>query len=207
MCIFLVKHPDIFPKGLSLPTYKALSEAYRSTVTRTNALFENADDTMAAEQPSEHRWSMLDCIGHLTKIGEAYVDRIGRTLDKTADRGGHGIHGGHGPADEVRFSFIGRYMIRKMEPPPRLKIKSPRAYVPQSIGSIEETSGYFIALQHEMLRLLDRMAAQRTPRTWMSSPIIPAIILPLPDWFGLVVAHARRHLWQAEQAKHAVTEG
>lgn len=205
ICIFYV-HDQLafFRKDCLLPTYETLANEYRETMTRTGRLFEYIDDDTANKQPSPNRWSMLDCIGHLIAIGDAYMQRIEHTLAKTADRVDSR---GDGKTDRVRYSMIGRYMIRQMEPPPGLKFKSPRTYQPQSVGGIEETRMHFLTLQSEMLRLLDRLAAQRTPRTLMSSPVIPVIILPLPDWFGLVAAHARRHLWQAEQAKLAVTEG
>ena len=121
--------------------FEALENEYRDTVSRMERLFENVTDDTAVRQPSMNRWSMLDCLGHLT-----------------------------------------------------------------SIGSVSETCRGFSHVQSEMLRLLGRMADQNTPRTWMPSPIIPAIILPLPGWFGMVAAHERRHLWQAEQVKQAVLQ-
>jgi hypothetical protein len=38
-------------------------------------------------------------------------------------------------------------------------------------------------------------------RIKLGSPIVPIVRLPLGTWFAFIIAHERRHVWQARQVR------
>lgn len=168
-------------------------------------------------RPEEGRWSVGECLDHLVRTGEAYLV----VLDEAIDAGWEKRRTGHPP---FRRSLLGRWIARTLEPPPGLKVRAPSRIRPRrpeepgaGIGSTpdatEEAAGSdeegseasplprFLALRDRLARRLGDAKGLDAGRVKVRSPFIPLLRVDLVSAFRVVVAHERRHLWQARRVK------
>lgn len=164
-------------------------------------------------RPEEDRWSVGECLDHLVRTGEAYLV----VLDEAIDAGWEKRRTGHPP---FRRSLLGRWIARALEPPPGLKVRAPsriRPRRPEEPGagiestpeSTEEEAGpgdegplpRFLALRARLARRLGDAKGLDAGRVKVRSPFIPLLRVDLVSAFRVVVAHERRHLWQARRVK------
>lgn len=92
-------------------------------------------------RPEEGRWSVGECLDHLVRTGEAYLD----VLDEAIEAGWERRLTGHPP---FRRTLLGRWIVRTLEPPPGLKIRAPSRIRPRrpeepgaGIGSTPDPTG------------------------------------------------------------------
>ena len=144
--------------------------------------------------PGEGRWSIADCLQHLN-VGVATTlpafDRAiaeGRSQRKLAN----------GP---FRYGWFARLMIASMEPPPKFRMRAPR------IIRVPANTRYRAApVLHDFSAIRDQLAERvrqadglDLARVKVTSPVNRMIRLPLGAYFAFILAHDRRHLWQARQ--------
>ncbi|HET8713155.1 MAG TPA: DinB family protein [Gemmatimonadales bacterium] len=145
-------------------------------------------------RPGPERWSIGQNLNHLN-VGDLQVlpafDRAiaeGRAKGKTAS----------GP---FRYGWFSRFMIREMEPPPRRRIKTP---LKGSAGADHRPDAVLV----EFARVRDELARRVRDSDGLDlagirtiSPVNRLIRLPLGAYFAFILAHDRRHLWQARQVR------
>ena len=155
------------------------------------ALVAPLSDAQASWRPEEgRRWSVTQNLQHLAKINELYVAAMRRGLD----------HARPGPTADNLLEipgWFGRWFVRVMEPPPRVRTKTRKIVEPPSTGTVRDALADFLKSQ-KTIRAFAREAARRNVRATFTSPFGP---LRFRIGTGLLVlaAHDRRHLWQARQ--------
>ena len=97
--------------------------------------------------------------------------------------------------------MIGWALQRFLEPPYKMKTKTPPAFVPVQVDPMSETLERFDYLQQEVQVRIDRSAGLAVDRLRIVSPFEARMKYNLYAAFSLIAAHQRRHLWQAEQVK------
>jgi DinB superfamily len=148
-------------------------------------------ETQCRWQPAPSRWSILDCIEHLAVSAEMY----NRAFDHAIVKGKPAVPS----LPPARDSLIGLWLMRNIEPPPKARIKTGRAYVPRSNAPVAEVVGRYLAA-HQVTRQRIRAAdGLDLVRTRMSHPSLAIFRFSLGVGFGILTGHARRHLWQARQ--------
>ena len=176
---------------MQLQTEKIRLEILDS-ISRVKDLVAVTSDAALQKRPAEGAWSAAECLEHLSLSVENYVRRIRRTLETAKTRP---------PRKTESFSLVGRLFLWRMEPPVRMKRRSPRSSRPETVlptgkqlyARFDETHRALIALLEETDRF-DRTALK------MPSPLSKYLKISLLDAFALFAAHDRRHLWQAERA-------
>ena len=145
-------------------------------------------------RPSEGRWSIAECIAHLTATGTAYLEPLDRAIDR-----GHAqaMFGGR----DFQLNGIGRWLVAQMEPPPRRKIRAMKKITPQRVESGKALATGFEAMHRDLIDRIRRATSLDLSRVKLRSPLVPLIRLPLGTWLAFLVAHERRHLWQARQVR------
>ena len=86
-------------------------------------LTEGLNDNQLNWSPAPGRWSMAQCFDHLNCVARGYADALADGIEKAGEQGLRV----RGP---VRYSFIERWMIRSMEPPPRRRLPAPARFRP-----------------------------------------------------------------------------
>lgn len=150
--------------------------------------------------PAAGAWSAADNLMHLTLSSQAFVPRMSKTLGKLADAGRRT----DGPS---RADWVGRLYAWALEPPVHFKARAPRPFVPPPGTAAGDALPAFLAEQDRVLTLVEQsrgldLAARKVP-----SPVSRYIRYNVCSAFCILVAHQRRHLWQARRAAMAVREG
>lgn len=164
-------------------------------------------------RPEPERWSVGECLDHLVRTGEVYLDVLDGVIEEARLEGRTG-------AGPYRRSLVGRWLVRFLEPPPGLPVPAPLRVRPR-LGSRREGTdprapadgaansgprdplGAFLALRpryEECLRAADGLDLGRVR---MSSPFVSFLRFDLGSAFRVVAAHERRHLWQARRVTEA----
>lgn len=155
-------------------------------------------DTMTEEQlnwrPDPRRWSIAQCLHHITMTLRLYPQEIERMIGEARARAAAG-------AGAFREGMIARWIITSQEPPPRMRIRTRRTVEPPTRLGRQEVLGAFEA-EHARLRELI-LACNGVPlnHARMRSPFVGLIHFTLQQALQVNLAHARRHLWQARQVR------
>ena len=144
--------------------------------------------------PSASIWSIGQCLSHISVSARLYLTSIDRSITNGRRTG---LRGG-GP---FVYSAFGRWLMRSIEPPPRFKIKTGRAYVPTPGRPVHEVLGEFIDVHEKVRERLRGSDGLDLVRCRMSHPSLPVLRFSLGVGFAIVTGHGRRHLWQAQQVR------
>ena len=91
------------------------------------------------------------------------------------------------------------------EPPYRIKMKTSAPFVPERVEPMADVLERFDYLQGELLVRLDRASGLALDKLRVVSPFNARVKYNLYSAFRLLPVHQRRHLWQAQQVRLALT--
>jgi hypothetical protein len=177
----------------------ALAGEFRAASDEARRLAAEYSSRELSVPPAPGAWSAADNLMHLAVASQALVPRMSRTLGKLADAGKR--TDGRSQAD-----WLGRLYARWLEPPARLKVRAPRPFVPPVGMAAEEALGVFLAEQDRVLALVEQSVGLDLGARKVPSPVSRYIRYNVYSAFRIVIAHERRHLWQARRAARAVRE-
>jgi len=145
--------------------------------------------------PAPGVWSIGLCIEHLIVVGDLFAQSIDRSVRHARKRQKFFASG----SNHYQYGFLGRWFIRVMEPPVKLKARAPRKYVPPSRLTFAEAESRFLSMQDHLRRAFASADGLNLAKVRMRSPATPLIRLQLGVWLGVIAAHERRHICQARR--------
>ena len=147
-------------------------------------------------QPTPGRWSIGQCVEHLNLTTERYLPVIQQAESDARARGLLRP----GP---FSLGVIERWFLGVMEPPPRRRVRTRRAFIAAAQLDPQATMERFRTLNGrfgECIRQADgidlkavKVKSQFGPVSWTMN-----------GTFLLLLAHQRRHLWQAREVRKAL---
>jgi hypothetical protein len=180
-------------EALSEPLAPDLQEYHRETqhIKRdAEDLFQGLSDAEANWCPSPGGWSIVQCIDHLNRVGKLYLRPIDGAI-KTARANGWRSE------RPARRGLIGNLLIRSMEPPPRIRMPTSSVIAPRAEQPFEPVATDFLVLQDKLMERLHAADGLDLGRALVVSPVSSLLKLNLSAAIGFLLAHERRHLWQA----------
>lgn len=148
------------------------------------------DDGQFNWRPSPKQWSIAQCLTHLNLINGEGLDQMAAAIDQAR---GAGLTA----AGPFRHSYLNRKFISMVEPPPGLRVKAPRPYVPPPADRPkEQVVPEFLKMHDRLLDLIQKSNGLDLARIKVPAPI-PYLKFGLGARFALLTAHDRRHLHQA----------
>jgi hypothetical protein len=99
-----------------------------------------------------------------------------------------------------RIDFWGRLLCWILEPPARIRSKTPAPFQPIDCGKVDEVLDQFLEKQERIVAAIRRCRGRAIDQVRIASPIDSRIRYSIWSSFVVNAAHQRRHLWQAEQA-------
>ena len=147
--------------------------------------------------PAPGRWSIAQCLVHLTAVGRPYAQALAEGI-ATAREQGRTVSG------PVRYGFLERWAIRSMEPPPRRRMPAPKMFRPAEKAETyagAEVIAEHLALKDRYVSLLSSADGLDVGRVKITSPVSRLIRFRIGAAFAFVASHERRHLWQAWQVR------
>ena len=176
-----------------VPQLEALRRELEQARMRAHAVADAAAPDLWARRPARAGWSAAECLGHLNLTSERFVPLIADALARARARGLTG-------AGPFRRDVAGWLLCRMLEPPYRVRVKTPPPFVPQGAEPVEPVLAAFDGWQSRLDALLVEANGLLLDRVWIVSPFAERVRYNGYSSFCIVAAHQRRHLWQAQRA-------
>ena len=167
------------------------------------SLIGNLSEEQATTQPQNGTqngtqngsWSVAGCLDHVARTNRAYLANM--VTAAASARANQKMRRG-----AAKPGIVGRFFIRQLEPPikPGRKIRAPKTIHPPATVSLAEGSASFLESQQEIRAFLHANADLDLARVMFRNPFIPGIRFSLATGLCNLLAHERRHLWQAKRA-------
>lgn len=173
-----------------------LSEA----TSRAWQLVRSTDGRLFTVRPTPREWSAAECLAHLSLSTEQFLPVLQKAIEDARTKGWTSTKK---PAMDV----VGRALRWFLEPPIRKRVKTAGRFVPRSARAKAEAFGEFAALQSKLVDTLHSADGLDLRKIKVTSPFDRRVKYNLYSAFRILVAHQRRHLWQAEKAVEDVKRG
>lgn len=159
------------------------------------SLLAGLDDVRFNWSPGTSRWTIAQCLAHLDIVGSAYITVLDQAMESARAENQFAQAPFH-------YGFFERWFVRSSEPPAGLRLRTPEPARPASEYFIEQLPSRFFALQDELRQRLRRADGLDLARVKVASPFVRTLNLGLGPCFQFLLAHERRHLWQAWQVRN-----
>jgi hypothetical protein len=149
-------------------------------------------------RPGEGRWSIAECLVHLNVSITVTLPAFERAIEQGRAKGLMG----QGP---FRYGWFASWVAGSMEPPPRWRMRTVKILkVPAgATHALARVLPEFIALRDQLADRVRRANSLDLRRVRVVSPVNRLLRMPIGAYFQFVLAHDRRHLWQARQVRNA----
>jgi hypothetical protein len=164
---------------------------------RAWALIKSTDPRLFTVRPHPSSWSAAECLSHLSISTELFLPVIARSIEEGRKKN---LLSRKKPSMDV----LGRILRWFLEPPIRKRVATSAPFVPKSVRAKAEAFGEFSSLQSKLIDLLHQASTLDLAKLKIVSPFDKRLRYNLYSAFLIIVAHQRRHLWQAEQAVAAL---
>lgn len=166
---------------------------------RAWTLVHSTEGRVFTVRPSPASWSAAECLAHLSISTELFLPVLQGAIDDARRRG---LEASKTPP---KMDALGRVLKWFLEPPIRQRVKTSAPFVPRAVRAKSEAFGEFASLQEKLVDQLQGARAINLQKVKVVSPFDKRVRYNLFSAFRIVVAHQRRHLWQAEQAVGQLT--
>ena len=177
------------------PELEAFQREFDAIAADAGALLAPLSDTQFFWSPSTEVWSVAECLEHLNATARTYLPMLDSAIATAKQWGVYG-------AGPFRYGWLGRFMIRQTEPPPRRRFKAPAVFQPAERGARRKRSDIEAGFRGYQVQFVDRLRQANgvdLVKAKVPSPVSKWIRVPLGVGFSIMTAHERRHLWQARQ--------
>jgi DinB family protein len=144
--------------------------------------------------PVASRWSIAQCVVHLTIVGRIYLPVVDLAIAEANSK--RLISGG-----PFHYGFLEQWFVRSAEPPPRIRLRTPVSARPPDDQPLEIVLDDFISVQQELRQRIRTANGLDLARAKVAAPFMKSLRLGLGLCFAFLAAHERRHLWQAWQVR------
>lgn len=180
------------------PQLADLARQTRDAAAHARRLAATSDAETFAQRPDESSWSAGECVAHLTLTARAYLPLIDEAL---REPGLVRVPDGH----RYRRDFMGWLLCRMMEPPARIRTATIPLFEPAIVRDRDAVVEEFVAQQDAIEARIRAGAGLDIGRLTITSPFNARLRYSLYSALCAVLAHQRRHLWQADRAIARVT--
>ena len=154
-------------------------------------LAERAGDDGFRTRPPSGRWSLGEHLTHLNLTTEAYLPILQRLHDANATEA-------HDDTRRYSRDWLGAFLCWTIEPPVRVRFKTPPAFVPNADAPRAQVLAAFEHLNSVLGERVKSLAGMDLNTPKVASPFAPNT--RYNGWTAVTVltAHQRRHLWLVE---------
>lgn len=176
----------------------ALERALTAAEQDARALLHDLSDAHGTWRAAPGSWSVAECLDHLATSNRVYL----QAMQPPADRARADGRIRRGPA---RPGLVGGWFVRLLEPPVRtlLRGKAPAQIQPRPSPPLADAGAQFFAAQREVITFLKTYADIDLAGVGFPNPFVRGVRFSLATGLHVIVAHERRHLWQAWRVRTA----
>ena len=162
---------------------------------KASAVVNGLTEEQLKQRVDPNSWSVAECIVHLNMTSKEYLPLLDKALESA---------GQEGRTQKLKMDLVGRMLKWSLEPPARLKVKTTNQFQPQDVEPIGELLTTFANLQEQLKARIQKADNLSIDKVKITSPFNDRVKYNLFSAFQILVAHERRHLWQAEQVRKAI---
>ena len=153
------------------------------------------------QRPQFNQWSIAECLVHLNLSNMAEIEVLNDAYQQARAQPAH-------VKNQFKMDLLGRFLKWMLEPPPMFlsKIKTTERFQPIDIEPLSEILPRFLVLQEQLKSSVDAVNGLPLDRIKVVSPFNTKVKYNLLSFFHILLAHERRHLWQAEKVKEAIIQ-
>lgn len=174
-------------------TLQELEDQFSEVAARFQSLVHSSGDDLCCAPPGQGSWSAAQCLHHLNISSDAYFPVWQQVIANAGPRKAEF----NAP---YKVDFWGRLLSWILEPPARIRSKTPIHFEPADRSDITQILEGFLDRQQRIIATLHRCRGRAIDQVRMASPADPRIRYSIWSSFVIVATHQRRHLWQAQQA-------
>lgn len=160
----------------------------------TAELLSDLDNTQLSWRPDAGGWSIAQCLQHVTMVTLRLMPAVDQMIDEARKRQLAGLPG-------YRRSLVLAWVTRGLEPPPHWRIRTSRELEPGAEFDRDHLLAGFLAVHGELAANLREATEVHPDRARTAVPFAPLLRMTLGQAVEFILAHARRHLWQARQVR------
>jgi uncharacterized damage-inducible protein DinB len=173
----------------------------KEAVTKVERLTENLDETTLNKLEAEGKWSMLQCIEHITLATAIYVKNFTEKLNSQQLPTAKDSYQGH---------WKGRMFAKMNAPKPEgaipMKMKTFKFLEPKSQLRSQSVLAEFKQVHEQMIALVEKSRTVNIDRIKVATALGPMVKLRLGEALRFIIAHTQRHLVQLERIKATITK-
>ncbi len=177
------------------PELQDYAAQYMRLAEDARSLAQRLDNALINWTPEPGRWSIGQNFDHLIQVGKLYLPVLRRAIEKARAKG-------ITAAGPFRYGWLGNYLAKLPEPPPRRKFRAPKAMRPGDRTEAAEVLVGFLTLQEELQQLIVSANGLDLARVRVHSPITRLVRMPLGAAIAMIAAHERRHLWHSWRVRN-----
>lgn len=150
---------------------------------------------------ADRKWSMLQCIAHMTLAAKIYVENTDKAFANHEQRDSNYEFRSHWRSDWFtnRIAPDANAIIKN-------RIRTMKSMYPKEVLDKDQTLADFNELHHKMLQQLETARNYDLNRIKISSALGPILKFRLGDGFRFVIAHAQRHIVQLKRIHQNLPE-
>lgn len=174
----------------AFPQLQTCAHEFHHATVEARGLLLYYSEELLCKRPSPASWSALECVAHLNLATRATLPGLQQAIEQAQ------------PAKSEKayhMDLTGRLLAWSLEPPPLIKLKTPKMTEPVESGGPRPVQEEFDRLHEELIALLHAAAGKAIDEQKMKSPFAN-LSYNAYSAFRIIAAHDRRHLWQAHNA-------
>lgn len=177
-------------------TLKDLAAEFDRATQEARELVEGVSADQLIAQPEPGSWSIAECLEHLTMSTDAMLPLLQAGTDHLPDEDKSLRYG---------LDIRGATMVWLMEPPARMRMRSPEHFRPRDLEMLARASERFSASQDRLRRYIESARGRALTRVKITSPFNSSVRYSLYAALRILAAHQRRHLWQAGRVRTLIS--
>ena len=178
-----------------------LAARVRAQTDEVVALLTDGDTEHATWRPDETKWSLSGHVAHMAIVNGPYLDSIHAALDEARAKEGTASDG------PWKHSAVSKWFVGMNEPPPKRRIKTFKAMVPDPGTTPEAALEDFRAVQERLGDAIEKADGLDLGRIRFGSPFFGLLRLSAGTAIALLVAHTNRHIWLMHEVNRMRAEG
>ncbi len=160
------------------------------------AVAEGIDPTRMTKRPASGGWSVAEILQHLILTADAMLPLIEGALAQLEREG-------RKSTAEAGLGVMGWLLVKALEPPPRMKSKTSKPFEPVAVGDPQTLASRLLETNAGLAAAIDRATGLATNTVKIASPFNASVRYNVYAALRITLVHARRHLWQAREARAA----
>jgi DinB family protein len=157
-------------------------------------LVKSLDDAQMNWTPATGRWSIAQCLEHLTLTNRRYRQAMEEAIAQ-------GRKDNRYSSGQYRHGWLGEKFVKSLEPGAGFKVKTLEAITPVFPLASEKVLREFFEENRTLVALADQANGLDLGRVRVTSPFLKLLKVSLGQAFRVITAHERRHLEQARAVR------